>query len=177
MVKNDRTEQKLKYAEITLSELENYQNKYKNDDWERAHQENFFYHLVGSIESILLKINEGYSLQMELSKITWGSIGGKLTEKGIVSPAFTYLSDSKEKIPWMKLLYAWRNHGTHRGNVGKYVNLSTNQELDNNFKDPKTGKEPMMFENMGCFEVMNLLYKNVVEVINYSKNIDRNINF
>jgi len=35
----NRTDQKLRYAEIHLEELENYDNVFGNDEWERAHEE------------------------------------------------------------------------------------------------------------------------------------------
>lgn len=53
----ERTNAKLRYARIHLNELRLYQRKGSGDDFERSHQESFFFHLFGALDAFLQELN------------------------------------------------------------------------------------------------------------------------
>lgn len=81
----NRTEKKLRYAEIHLTELKNYPNATSNDDWENAHYESCFFHLAGAVEAVLHEIKEGYSLNLKLQKVHWDAVEKQLQNSGTSS--------------------------------------------------------------------------------------------
>jgi len=169
----DRTNQKLDYAKIHLEELENYSNSMSNDVWENAHQESCFYHLTSSVESILHEINDGYSLGLDLQQVTWGNVKKRINSSNQSSPALDKLLLLKnDSQSWLSQLIEWRNHGTHRKRVGKMIQASTWQKLDNEFKDPRTDKIQNIYPNKGCLDVLRLLTNDVENLIFYCRNID-----
>lgn len=168
-----RTDQKLRYAVIHLEELKCYPNATSNDEWENAHQESCFFHLVGSIEAILHEINDGYSLGLSLHKVTWCRVCEKLNKTGQSSPAFNHLDYLKnKKTSWLALLFEWRNHGTHRRRISKVVNLSAVRTVDNEFHDPRSGKVQNVYPGCGCLNVMEQLVSDVGKLIEHCRRLD-----
>ena len=166
-----RTEQKLRYARIHLQELEDYENKHSNDDWENAHQDSFFYHLAGSVEGILHEINAGYCLELKLTNVSTKSVERAL--KKSTSPAFNEIAKLRnDTTSWLAQLYVWRNHGTHRNRVPKIVQLSTCSNPDNEFKDPRTGQPSKAFSGLGCVDTLRRLVDNVRSLIGHCRSID-----
>lgn len=166
-----RADQKLRYARIHIGELKEYPGATSNDEWENSHQESVFFHLAGAIEGLLHEINIGYSLELELRKVTWNGVERKLPKGS--SPAFSCLKQLKDdRARWLWMLFEWRNHGAHRARVGKVVTFSTTKRTDNQFVDPGTGQPPSLFEGMGCLEILEQLEQNVGELVNECRRID-----
>jgi hypothetical protein len=161
-----RALQKRKYTEVTLRELQEYPKRFSNDDWENTHQENFFYHLAGAVEAMLLEICDKYGLEIALNQIDWKSVDNTLKNKKMFSPAFDYLAKFRQtENDWLSLLVEWRNHGTHRHRINKVINLSTRESLDNEFIDPRTGKPQMLYPNYGCLKIIEMMYSNVCKLL------------
>lgn len=168
-----RTEQKLRYAEIHLEELSTYPNVTSNDEWENAHQESSFFHLAGAIEALLHEINDGYSLGLALSEVTWKKIAAQLRQSNQSSPAFEHLMQLRsDTTSWLALLFEWRNHGAHRRRIGKIVNLSTSRRVNNQFKDPRSGQPPNMYPRMGCLDILKALSSDVRLLIDHCRGLD-----
>lgn len=55
-IKQERTDAKLRYAALHLDELKS-KDTGGGDDFARAHQESFLFHLIGAKESFLLELN------------------------------------------------------------------------------------------------------------------------
>jgi hypothetical protein len=168
-----RTNQKIKYAKIHLDELKQYEKATSNDDWERAHQESFLFHLIGAVDNILHEINFGYSLKYGTDEVSWNPIRDKLNRFNVISPAFQYLDNlKKDKNNWLDLLYAMRNHCTHRGAIGKFINFASEGRLDNEYKDPRTGKPQQVYPGMKCLELYEKMLSNVEILIKDCREID-----
>ena len=165
----DRTEQKLQYAAIHIQELRGYEDAESNDDWENAHQESCFFHLAGAVDALLHEVNDAYSLRLELTEVGWRRVDQQLQSTGRDSSAFSHLQEIRNKEgSWLNLLFEWRNHGTHRRHVGKDVWIGRG----NQFKDPRTGKVPTAFAELGCQQVLGELLQKVRNLIGHCRSTD-----
>ncbi|OHB65311.1 MAG: hypothetical protein A2Y76_03520 [Planctomycetes bacterium RBG_13_60_9] len=161
-----RTEQKLRYATVHLDELDKYPNATSNDEWENAHQESCFFHLAGAVEGLLHEINDGYSLGLNLTDVTWTKIDRGLKQSNQSSPAFDHLTQLKDDpMSWLALLFEWRNHGTHRARVAKMINVSTRNRVDNQFKDPRSGQPSNIYPGLGCLDILRRFLADVRTLI------------
>ena len=164
-----RANQKLCYAEIHLEELRNYPKAFSNDDWEDAHQESVLYHLAGAVDALLHEINDGYSLGLNQRQVKWEHVKNKLQQSSQSSPAFNHLQQLREDDrSWLSLLLEWRNYQAHNKRIPKFVQIG----MDNEFRDPRTGKEQTVYPGKGCSEVLNCLAEDVKELIAYCRSID-----
>lgn len=174
-ISTQRTNQKLKYSQLTLQELRAYPAKHSNDDWENALQEAFFYHLAGSCDSILHEINESYRLDLKLNQVNAAKIEKALPD-AVQSSAFnTYISLRRDVTSWMSLLFELRNHGTHRRRVRKVVHGSTHLNLDNAIIDPRSGEPQNVYENLGCIDLMEKMLTDAEEFILFCRSKDKKL--
>lgn len=170
-----RTDQKLSYARLTLAELDGHPSLGSNDEWENAHQEAVFYHLVGAVEGLLHEITDGYELGLAKEEVKWGKVESALSASGLVSQAFSELKRIRAKRDsWLAQLYRWRNHGTHRDRVSKIVYLSASEgaRQDNVFKDPCTGDAQTIYPGLGCLDVLRALTEETDELIVRCRKVD-----
>lgn len=166
----DRTTRKLHFATIHISELRNYIHATSNDDWENAHQESSFYHLAGAVEAILHEINDAYMLGLSLDQVKWEKVAKALSRGHKTSPAFTHLKTLKADVDsWLSQLFEWRNHGTHRRHVSKILHLSTHEIVDNQFSDPRTGQNQIVYPGLRCQAVLERLALDVKELIEFCR--------
>ena len=169
----ERTEQKLAYADIHVGALENYVNATSNDVWENAHQESCFYHLAGSVEALLHEINHGYRLGLPLHRVSWTTVPQQLDKANRASPALSELDLLRnDPTSWLSFLFEWRNHGTHRGRVGRIVNMSTHSRIDNEFTDPRSGSVQAVYPGLGCMDVIRRLRTDVRNLIDRCRAVD-----
>lgn len=169
-----RTEQKLRYAELILSELRASDDVGANNDWENAHQESFFFHLAGAIENVLHEVNTGYGLGLALDKVRWVSVENRLG--GVLSPAFVFLKQLKDDdLSWLALLDELRNNSTHRAKTTKIVYGSTRRKVDNEFNDPRTGTPQTVYMDLKCTEFMERLFQQAKSTILCCRAIDQNL--
>jgi hypothetical protein len=162
----ERANEKLRFAKVQLQELVDYSNSGSNDDWENAHQKSCFYHLAGAVEAVLHEINEGYGLNLAITDVGWGEVRSALKKSNRLSPAYELLRTTKDdQTAWLWHLFEWRNHGTHRGRVGKMIHLSTWRAMDNEFKNPRTGQVQQVYPGLGCLDVLRKLTEDVEHLI------------
>ena len=57
----ERSNAKLRYAAVHLDELKSIE-QLGGDDYDRAHQESFLYHLMGAKDAFLIELNTYYSV-------------------------------------------------------------------------------------------------------------------
>lgn len=161
-----RADQKLTYARVMLKELRAYPDRTTNDDWEKAHQECVFFYLAGSIEGLLHEINQGYRLGLDICDVTWARVRKSLRRSGQESQAYDELERLRnDRKSWLSVLFEFRNHGAHRANISKVVQLSSHALLDNLFIDPRTGEPQTIIPGKGCLEVLESLGDKVEELI------------
>lgn len=182
-----RTGQKLRYAKLLLKEIKDSPHCTTNNDWENAHQEGCFYHLVGVVDCLLHEINDGYSLELPLDEVKWSKVRSKLRQRSITSPAFDYLDAlQKDDSSWLSLLIELRNHGAHRQRLFKeirfslYVGMPTPNTVppnpDNAFLDPRTQKLQTVYPGIdGCTDVLDKLTEDVETLIDYCRSLDPNL--
>lgn len=138
-----RTDSKLRFARIHLEEITSRHELGSGDDFERAHEESFLFHLIGAKDSFLQEVNAVYKL-LPIKQVREATLQKKLEEKALESPALTRIVALKnEKTSWLALAIELRDHGTHRSNIprhfyrgGEYnskvffTNLLTGQEME-----------------------------------------------
>src|SRR4051812_21686026 len=86
-----RTDTKLRYAEVHLAEIE--QRPHRNgDDFDRAHQESFLFHLRGALEAFLAEIKCYYSCNLPAEGVSPGNLRKAIkTAKGENAPELAEL--------------------------------------------------------------------------------------
>src|SRR5271157_2334472 len=110
-----RTEAKLRYAEVHLVEIEQMPRR-NGDDFDRAHQESFLFHLKGSLEAFLAEINCYYACNLPDGDITPGSLRKVIKAgKGDNAPELKELYTIENlQGSWLSHANAMRDHSTHR---------------------------------------------------------------
>ena len=128
-----RTNAKLKYAGIHLEEITSRQEKGSADDFERAHEESFLFHLIGTKDSFLQEINAAYKLELPLYKVKEDELRRALKANSVESPALNEIVRLEEKLEvdkagWLAVAIEIRNRGTHRSNIPRILHGSTRKE-------------------------------------------------
>lgn len=168
-----RADEKLRFAYVHLQELVDDPRGGSNNDWANAHQESCFCHLAGAVEAVLHEINGGYELNLRISDVNWRKVRTHLRKSNQSSPAFDLLEAEKDNdASWLSQLLEWRNHGTHRGRVGKMIHLSTRRAVDNEFKDPRTGQVQTVYPGPGCLDLLRRLTEDVEQLIDRCRSVD-----
>lgn len=81
----DRTDAKLRYAAIHLNELKAMPSR-RGNDFDRAHQESFLYHLLGVRDAFLAELNIYYEAGLPGSGVTLGKLREALAQTNRLSP-------------------------------------------------------------------------------------------
>ncbi|MCY7309494.1 MAG: hypothetical protein LH619_01830 [Chitinophagaceae bacterium] len=68
----DRTDAKLRYADIYVAELRKQTSN--GDDIDRAHQESFLFHLWGTKDAFLIELNYYYNINLPIDKVKNGTL-------------------------------------------------------------------------------------------------------
>lgn len=116
-----RTGSKLRFARIHLEEITSRHEIGSGDDFERAHEESFLFHLIGAKDSFLQEVNAAYKLELPIKQVKETNLQKALKEKTISSPALTTIVElEKEKNSWLALAIELRHQGTHRSNIPRH---------------------------------------------------------
>ena len=78
-----RTDSKLRFAKVHLTELEECPTKGHGHDFERAHQESFLFHLLGVRDAFLQELNIYYECGLSLNQENKSRLQDKLDRKGV----------------------------------------------------------------------------------------------
>lgn len=136
----DRTNRKLRFAEINLEEIASRPELGSADDFERAHEESFLFHLLGAKDSFLQEINAAYELGLPIRKVREETLKNALKKKELKSPALARIIELKEdKNSRLAIAIELRNHGTHRSHIPRHFVRGSGQDK-NYFYNPLTGE-------------------------------------
>jgi hypothetical protein len=141
----DRTDRKLLFAELTLNEIMNSQQFGSADNFERAHEESYFYHIVGVKDSFLQEINEAYRLGLLPKQVKERALAEQLNANNLHSTELDEIINLKcDSTSWLAIAIRLRNHGTHRADIPKLFNLEVGSKTSSTcyFLDPMT-KQPL----------------------------------
>jgi hypothetical protein len=113
----DRTNAKLRYANVHLDELKSMPSR-SGDDFDRAHQESFLYHLLGVRDAFLAELNSYYECGLSGSAVTLGKLKDALARMNRSSPEVAALY-KLETDPggWLSQAKEMRDHSTHVAGV------------------------------------------------------------
>lgn len=128
-----RTDSKLRFARVHLEEITSRHELGSGDDFERAHEESFLFHLVGAKDAFLQEINVAYKLELPFHKVKEHELRKVLKAKALESLALDEIERLEEKLEvdkagWLAIAIELRNHGTHRSNIPRILHGSTRKE-------------------------------------------------
>jgi hypothetical protein len=143
-----RTDAKLRYAKVHLNQLKEL-SSHGGDDYDRAHQESFLYHLLGAKDAFLQELNVYYSCGLDANSVSPGKLREEIKKKGKscaeLAELYSLENDGKS---WLFHAKEMRDHSTHISHVprafhcggensGKVFlrNPATNQEIQTHFVD------------------------------------------
>ena len=113
----DRTDAKLRYAAVHLDELSAMPSR-RGDDFDRAHQESFLYHLLGVGDAFLAELNAYYEGGLPGTGVTPGKLREALGQKNRSSPEIGELFGlEKDPGSWLDQAKEMRDHSTHVAGV------------------------------------------------------------
>lgn len=148
-----RTDAKLKYARVHLEELRNHNRRGTGDDFERAHQESFLYHLLGAIDAFLQELNGYYDCGLSPSRVRRQTLSREMEKRGVTSLALKELdglaSNSKS---WLSVAKELRDHVTHRKSVTMKFFVGGERDGEVEFEDPRT-RNPIRGDILDAFEL------------------------
>lgn len=133
--RKQRTEQKLRYADLHLRELEQMPPG-RGHDFERAHLEAVFAQLVGAYDALLLEINNILRCGLEAKDISLGKLLKSLKEKERSSTTLRNLNDLlRDEGSWLHHLVCLRNAAIHRVGIPMGFNADDGKTV---FRHPET---------------------------------------
>jgi Family of unknown function (DUF6586) len=133
-----RTDEKLRYAEIQLLDIERLTRR-NGDDFERSHQEAYLFHLLGALDAFLAEIN--YQCGLAADGISAGKMRNVIIKRaGKNAPELSELHTIEAlQGTWLAHAKVMRNHSTHRGGVPRIIHLGGELDGLNYLKNPETG--------------------------------------
>ena len=120
----NRTHGKLRFAGVMLAELEALPGC-NGDDFDRSHQEAYFFHLLGAHDAFLAEINWYYGCKLPDDQVTPGNL-----RKEIMKAKDDNAEELKELYglkslqgSWLSHVHAMRDHSTHLRGVPRVFNV------------------------------------------------------
>jgi len=136
----ERTDAKLRYAGVHLDELEAMPSR-RGDDFERAHQESFLYHLLGVRDAFLAELNVYYGINLPASGLSLGKLRDELQALGRSSPEIAELFNlESESGSWFKRAKDMRDHSTHIVGVRRTFHVGGECDGEVWLHEPGSGK-------------------------------------
>ena len=135
----DRTDAKLRYADIYVAELRKLTSN--GDDVDRAHQESFLFHLWGAKDAFLIELNYYYNINLPIDKVKNGTLQVELKKLNKVSIELDELLKlEKDNNRWLFVMKDMRDSSTHRTAVPRVYHIGG--EFDNQvfLRNQKTGQ-------------------------------------
>jgi hypothetical protein len=115
MAAADRTEAKLRFAALSLHEL-NGDEGLHGDDFQRSHEENFLFHLYGVIDAFLHEINEHHRCGLAANKVTIERLEKALAPKKRTSAQLDEIKSLGGDVAnVVARIEEWRHSSMHRG--------------------------------------------------------------
>lgn len=155
-----RTDAKLRYAKVHLDELAALP-ALGGDDFDRAHQESFLFHLYGTRDAFLIELNHYYSLGLPIDKLSPGKLRDALKQRGIQSSELsTLFTLEQDGASWYRQAKDMRNHSTHIQGVPRTFFIGGDDNGIVKLKNPRTGvltNGHVLDEFQEWFEKMRIL--------------------
>lgn len=136
-----RTDAKLRFAEVHLNELLAL-FRLSGDDFDRAHQESYLYHLLGAKDAFLLELNAYYQCGLPTTNLTNGKLRKALQRVSRQSPELKEMHElENDTNSWLFHAKEMRDHSTHVRGVPRTFHLGGNDDGQVFLKNPKTMQE------------------------------------
>jgi len=121
-VARERTDAKLRYARVHLTELK--MTPRRGSDFDTAHQESFLFHLFGVRDALLQEINIFHSCGLPIEKVTRRQLENVFRNTESPSPALDALIKIEDDPnSWLSAAAEMRHQSTHRRNVPRLYHL------------------------------------------------------
>ena len=145
-----RTDSKLRYAAIHLDELRSIERR--GNDFERAHQESFLFHLFGVRDAFFHELNIAYECGLPINRVRMESLLKTLSERGACSKELDSIK-ALEADPnsWLSCAKEMRDHSAHRHSVPRVYHVGGERHGEVFLTDTKSGK-PVEQDYLQLFE-------------------------
>jgi hypothetical protein len=138
-VLQERTDAKLRYAQVHLNELKQ-QGSLSGNDFDKAHQESFLFHLFGARDALLAELNHYYGANLASDTLSSGKLREALRKQGAQSPELGALYElEQDEQSWFRQTKDMRDHSTHIQGVGRHYYLGGEDDGKVKLKNPRTG--------------------------------------
>ena len=135
----ERTDAKLRFANVHLDELKSLE-PLTGDDFDRAHQESFLFHLFGARDALLAELNHYYGAGIEDNILSLGRIRKALKQQGIQSPELQTLYELEhDNSSWFRQAKDMRDYSMHVQNVPRTYHLGGEDHGKVKLKNPRSG--------------------------------------
>jgi hypothetical protein len=136
----ERVDAKLRFAQVHLDELQALEHIGGND-FERAHQESFLYHLLGAKDAFLIELNVYYEAKLSEQGITTGKLKDALNKIGKESAELSelFILENQEDS-WLFHAKVMRDHSTHVSSVPRVFYEGGERHQQVHLKNPKSGQ-------------------------------------
>ena len=135
----DRTDAKLRYADIYVAELQKLTSN--GDDIDRAHQESFLFHLWGAKDAFLIELNYYYNINLPIDKVKNITLQEEFKELKKVSIELDeMLALEKDNNSWLFAMKDMRDSSTHRTAVPRAYHIGGVFDNQVFLRNQKTGQ-------------------------------------
>ena len=137
----DRTESKLRFAELHLKEIIDSDSRGSGDDFEISHEESCLFHIIGAKDSFLQEINDFHNLGIDIGDVKEKTIKKYLKKKSLKCKAFDKLKTLRDNPKsWYYIVINYRNVGTHRYRIPRVFKQVINGPRTVSYKNPPVAK-------------------------------------
>ena len=163
----DRTNAKLRYAQIHIDELRQME-QLNGSDFDRAHQESFLFHLMGAKDAFLIELNLYYGTNLSNRNLSAGKITQALKEYDRASPELLELHNlEKDKSSWYFHAKEMRDYLTHVSAVSRHYHLGGPYHQQVWLSNPNTG-QPIKQHFVNEFDNWMSNMKNLLDRLRFS---------
>jgi hypothetical protein len=149
----ERTDEKLRFAAAILRDLRSRPGA-TGDDFQRAREEAFLFHLHGARDAFLHEVNDHHDCGLAIERVTLGALRKILTPtgKGLTTVDEIHRLE-KTAGHMLHRLKEWRHTATHRGSIPRTFFVEGSEYRQRQMTDPVTGK-PSGQDTPDCFSSM-----------------------
>jgi hypothetical protein len=134
----DRTEAKLRYARLHYEELRKLPRWGSGDDFERGHEEDVLFHVIGAKDAFLHEIADAHGFGLEHVDEDRLEKDFKRAKKR--SEAFLTIQKLRaDPQSWLSHTITFRNHGTHVASITRIFYIGGEEDGQVRYRDPRTG--------------------------------------
>lgn len=134
-----RTDAKIRFAKLHLTELRECKIPTQGHDFERAHQEAFFAQLFGAYASLFQELNEDLGCGLKPETVSLGQMRNAMKSYGSVDPKLTELYTLEQnQASWLSHAKAMRDHTSHIGGIPHVFYAGGENDGQTSLRHPKT---------------------------------------